>query len=441
MISILLNIVLVSNGIVSLITPWIGIVLAFLFAVMAPQNIWWWAFVNVRPIYFILLPTLVGTGVLILKNKIRYDQINNRIIYCILILWLCFTISYYFGPYVKVFNKYRFYDVEFMFQSLQKTYVTFLVGAILIDNVKKLKVFSLVIIITVVYMTYWANAQYLFYGKYGRLHGPTPLIGSSIYSDENNFAVLFVVGIPFIFYLGKFIKNKTFKWVIWSVVPFGWHAIFLTGSRGALLGIAAVLLLYAFRNRNKIIGIGAILFFMIFFVWQAGDIMKERSATIDEFSTEESAASRIEAWKAAIGMMMAHPITGVGIASFGQAFKDFSKIEPRIAHNTFFQIGGEWGIPAAITYVTLITILIYHLILNSRFFRSKPLYDKDSFILYINEACLLGLVGFVVCSFFLSLEKFEIFYYLIIIGNCIYVHTLRCKIANRKLRSYHNKTK
>ena len=38
---------------------------------------------------------------------------------------------------------------------------------------------------------------------------------------------------------------------------------------------------------------------------------------------------------------------------------------------------------------------------------------------WINEATLAALSGFVVCAFFLSLQKFEIFWYLCVIVNAL----------------------
>ena len=48
----------------------------------------------------------------------------------------------------------------FMFSSVQKTFLTYFVAVLLIDNVQKLKWLALALVFTVVYMTYWANARY-----------------------------------------------------------------------------------------------------------------------------------------------------------------------------------------------------------------------------------------------------------------------------------------
>ncbi len=413
----LLYLLFAANAALSLVRPWIGVVLAYVISVMGPQYIWWWWFPDIRPALLVTLPMLCGFAISMLRGKVDYSGLNTKGNWCVAILWLSSVVAFYFGPYVDVHNDYRFYEPEVMFASWQKTCLLYLIGVLLIDNHRKLKAMSAVILITVAYMVYWANAQYFLYGKFGRLHGPMDLVGGGIYGDENNFAVLFVVGIPFLLYFGLYVKRRMLSWMAWALIPFAWHAVFLTASRGALVGIAAVLLVFVMRLRNRAAGALVVAAFLGAFAWQAGDLMKSRSATISEYENEDSAASRIRAWEAAIGMMATHPITGVGFASFGQAFPDFSDIPPRIAHNTFFQIGGEWGVIAGGAYLILIFSTLNRLRKNGNRLRTLTSTDVGKLYYYINEACLLGLTGFFVCALFLSLQQYEVLYLLLLIAN------------------------
>lgn len=423
--TLLLYLVLGLNALVSLVQPWIGAVLAYLVAVLTPHNIWWWAFQDLRPLLWVLVPTLVGFVLAVFRGVVDFSGFNTRLNFCVFALWLGFTVSFYCGPYVWVYNDYRFYDPDFMFSSLQKTYITYFVAVALIDNQKKLKFLAATMVLTTLYMIYWANDQYFFQGRYGRMHGPVPLGGYSIYSDENNFAVLFVTGLPFLFYFCRYISNKLVAYGVLLFIPFGWHAIFLTGSRGALLGTAAVLLVFLLRSEKKFVGLLVMLCFVGAFAWQAGSVMKSRSLSMASQEEDTSSTGRIDAWKAAIAMMLEHPITGVGFASFGQAFPDFSDKTPRIAHNTFFQIGGEWGIACGITYLVLVFSTLGRLGRNGKRLRGLVGTEEGRLHYCLNEACLLALTGFFVCSLFLSLEKYEIFYYLLLVANRTLVGSAR----------------
>lgn len=419
--AVLVYLLLFFNAIVAIAEPWIGVVFAYFVTLLTPQNIWWWAFDGLRPSFWIVVPALAGVALAAVRGKLDFSRFNTKLNWCMFTLWLCLTNAYYFGPFVDVVNQYRFFEPDWMYSTIQKTYLLYFVAVLVLDSRRKLKVAALVMVATTLYMTYWANAQYLFYGEYGRLKGPIPLDGSSsIYADENIFAVLFVVGFPFVYYFGEHFRSRLVRWGMIGVVLLSWHAIFLTASRGALLGIVAVLVTYLLRAQRKAVGIVVLCVFGLAFTFQAGDIMKERSRTISEYESETSATQRLDAWQAALAMMVDHPISGVGLASFGQAFPSYSDAKPKIAHNTFFQIGGEWGVVAAAAYLMLMLSTLNRLRKNGNALRSLRQSSDEARTYYcVNEACLLGLVGLFTCSMFLSLENFEVMYYLLAVSNSV----------------------
>jgi putative inorganic carbon (HCO3(-)) transporter len=416
MVRALVMLLLGTNALVAVARPWVGVVLAYLIAILTPQTIWWWAFDGIRPSLFVVAPTLLGFAVALVAGRLDYSRVRTRLNACMLILWISFTVAYLFGPYVNVMSDWRFYDPAAQFSMLTKAFVTYFVAVILLDNTDKLKYAAMVIVITAIYMTYWANAQYFVYNHFGRLNGPTSLFGESIYFDENVFAVLFVVGMPFLYYFGRYLQNRILRWAVWLVIPLSWHAVFLTASRGALLAIGAVLMVFVMRLEKKIYGVLIVIGFMVAFAWQAGDVMKSRSATITTFEQEHSATSRLDAWDAAVKMMATHPITGVGFASFGQAYQYFSPTRPRVAHNTFFQVGAEWGVIAGFTYLFLMFSTLNRLRKMGKRLREVDT-DEGRLHYYLNDASMLALVGIFVCSMFLSLDRFELFYFLLLLAN------------------------
>jgi O-antigen ligase len=149
--------------------------------------------------------------------------------------------------------------------------------------------------------------------------------------------------------------------------------------------------------------------------------MKNRAITILEYKTESSAASRLEAWGAAINMIKNHPFAGVGISSFGPAFPDHSNHEPRDAHNTFFIIAAESGLIAGLVYLLIIISNIRILWKNTNDLEYKKTELNSSFGYYFNEAVLVSFVGLIIGSLFLSLHIFEIFYFLCMLINSVYV--------------------
>lgn len=344
MINFLLYALLSCNAVVALWKPWVGVVVGYVFAIFGPQFIWFWAFEGVRPVYYAVLPTLSGFGFAVLNRKVDLRLLKEPINICMLLLWAAALVSYACGPYVNMPSRYRWFDPGIILNNLSNIFIFYFVSVLLLDEVSKLKWASLPILMATCYLIYWANEMYFSGYWYGRLSGPSDLTGSGPYIDENVFAMLFVTGLPFVYYLGWFVRSRILRILVWLIIPLGWHAIFLTGSRGGLVGLGVIVLVAALRSPKKFVGFLLVPLFVAAFFWQGGPVMKERVGTISDYQKETSAQTRLEAWEAGLGMILKHPITGVGVASFGVAFPDFSDKHPRAAHNTLVQIAAEWGV-------------------------------------------------------------------------------------------------
>ena len=392
-------------------------VASYLLIILRPQDIWWWNFQGTRAVFIILLPTIAGFVIDLSRGKLIFEPVKNRINFYLLILWLFFALSYFFGPYIGVNSSRWWLQPDWAFSVINKIFILYFIACFYVNDEEKVKYLVLVTIVSIIYLIYWTNAQYFIYHRYGRIGGPTGFSGGSVYGDQNVFAMFFVTTLPFLYYYGLYIKNKYLRYVLWLLIPFGWHAIFLTGSRGGLLGLGITICIIAYRSPKKFIGLVIIPLFIVAYVWQAGQVMKERARTIDAYHTESSAEGRLQAWKAAINMIEAYPITGVGLAAFGVAFPDYSSKEPREAHNTFFQISAESGLIAGIMYLLVILESVKNLNFNSKILKAKS--DKINLLFLTNEAVLTALIGFSVCSMFLSLQLVEIFYFLCVLVNAL----------------------
>ncbi len=401
-------------GICALFRPWIGVCAAYLIVVLTPQSIWPWNFYGIRPFFYIAVPTFIGFIFLLFRGKIDFSFWKTKISFFLALTWLFIILSYFFGPYVN--REHFIFDPQDIFKQVNKTFFFYFLAVLLIDNPKKLKVLSLVMLLSTIYMIYWANDQYLSRSYFGRLHGPIPPTGGGIYKDENAFAMLFVTGLPFIYYFGFLFKKTFLRLLLWLIIPLGWHAAFLTGSRGGLLGLGTIVFTASLRSTHKFIGFLLIPALIVAYVWQGGSVLKERAKTIKSYEEETSAQSRLYAWSIAIKMIRDHPFTGVGFSSFMEAFTDYSDRRPMVAHNTFFQLMSESGVFAGLSFIMLFFFLFKDL------FNNKLLIYKDNspdilFLCYLNESLFVSFFGFLICSLFLSLEKFEILFFLFVLAN------------------------
>ncbi|WDP90756.1 MAG: O-antigen ligase family protein [Desulfobacter sp.] len=427
---LLLLITLVFTALKAILHPWAGIVAYYLLSFLGPQYIWYWNFEGLRVTLITSIFTMIGVFISIIRGKYNYKFLMNGHNLVIMFLWLFIFISYYCGPYVSADSSSGL-SSQRIFYITNIIFLLFFFAVLEMNTISKLRYLTIVLSISTIYLIYWANLQYFsqnwkqFY--LGRLMGPSNINGSGMYKDENIFAVLFVVGLPFIFYWGKEL-NKWFQYGLWAIIPMGWHAVFLTGSRGGLLGILTVIFCELVLSRKKVFVLPIILFFVLFYHWQAGNVLSERTTTIVNFEGESSAENRLYAWAGGLRMALAFPLTGVGLGGFANAGPEFYG-RSMVAHNTFVQYAAESGIGAGIAYILIIVFFFKHswklhyyclLYKNDQVFQKINLYNKAS---------TTSFSGLVVCSIFLSLNIYDLFFILVLYNNALYNIALRHKLA------------
>ncbi len=419
----LLFLIIIATSGATFLRPWIGPLGYYMLAIFGPQYIWWWNFEGLRVSFFIAAATISAFCISVMQGKLNYNLLFTKPNLAVIMLWMALVISYFAGPYVDsaMLNSQQGSPLRFLYEA-NKIFLFYFISVLLIDDLKKANVFSWIIIIATIYLIYWANSQYFSQNWYafqlGRLKGPGGMAGTSPYSDENAFAMLFVTGLPFLFYYGLYQLKGLKRFLLWLIIPLGWHAIFLTGSRGGLVGIVATLFLGMMFSNHKKIAVLLIPAFLIAFQWQSGDLLKDRSQTIVDYEGEDSAETRIEAWAAALNMLQSNPIAGVGIGSFIIAMPNFSDKQPRATHSTPFQFAAEAGYPALLAYCYIIWAFFrWSFKIRKRLLNHRDKFpDKDwPILMYLNEAGLVSFFGLFVCALFLSLNYYEIFFFLLIL--------------------------
>ena len=140
-----------------------------------------------------------------------------------------------------------------------------------------------------------------------------------------------------------------------------------TQSRGASLALAGSLGFLWWVGERKLRGVFLLGIVAIGILSFAPPEYLQRMESISEYEQEESAMSRIVAWKTGMRMVQKYPITGVGAGHFpvalGREFRPpewgTQNLPWMTAHSMYFLIIGELGIPG---FVCLMTILVGNMI-------------------------------------------------------------------------------
>lgn len=394
--------------------PWVGVAFYYLTAILGPQFIWYWVFRDFRAQMYVAVATIAGTLFSLLRGRIDFSILWQKQNLKLLVMCISMNISNMVSEFSYDARLMQTMNPDYLVSMVNKILVFYLVAIFLIDDIKKYKVLNYLFVMIIVYYTYWANNEYFTgsasFMENGRLSGPVSANQGGIYMDENAFAMLFVVGIPYLYFLGMHSRNLAVKAILLCAIPWAWHAIFLTASRMALLGVVVVSAYIAVKSKSKALVIVMCAGFVVALLWQGRalvdrvDYTRAKSAG----SASEPVDPRIISWGVGLRMMWDHPVFGVGAGKFISAFSLYSDTRPHVAHNTFLQWGAESGVMSGLMY-----LLIVYKVLRSG--RERPEEEKvhDSFVAAGQNAVRGAMWGFFLCSMFLDLAYFETFYFLI----------------------------
>jgi O-antigen ligase len=205
--------------------------------------------------------------------------------------------------------------------------------------------------------------------------------GLGFLNDPNDFGQLMVMVLPFLWGLmerGRRMRNVIVA--IPGVVLL--YAIYLTQSRGAMLGCLVLFAIALYR----VIGLVRLGLLLAIVGGAAGSLLVGgRGFTTQEASADE----RIEAWWAGVQMLYSHPVFGVG-------YGGFQEHHYITAHNSFVLCFAELGLVGYFFWVGMLVLAykgvsqVLDLAPAGSEERKQALQFRSSF------------AGFMVCAWFLS---------------------------------------
>jgi O-antigen ligase len=251
-------------------------------------------------------------------------------------------------------------------------------------------------------------------------------LGSLIYYDANDFALVMVCTIPFAFYfLGKGQKGTRRLAAIVALAMF-LTAMVKSGSRGGFIGLVVVvgyiLIFYrAMPSRTRLlITVGGLVLFFGF----ASDKYWTMMSTILHPTTDYNYTSnegRVEVWKRGASYMIHNPVMGVGVAAYPMAEGESDLalalqaqgkgFKWSVAHNSFLETGAELGIPGLAVFIAILVVTAVSLSRISRRGRWSRWVSMRE--ISLAQVLIATIVGFAVCGIFVSAEYFAYLYFLL----------------------------
>ena len=390
--------------------PHIAVCAYYVMSILAPQAIWPWVFEGIPAFQLTAGTVLLAFVFSLLTKKIDLQIYKHKQNVLLALLFLLVNLSNWLSPF-KSFSAAT--SAELVLDTFNTIILLYFVSLPFLATEAGLKWAVGVFIATITYYVYWSNLAYLSYDmskfNQGRLMGPM----GSPYRDENKFAVLFVVGAPFLLFGAAYLRSSIQKLVCGAVLLLTWHSIFLTGSRGALLATVVSTLFAAKLIKSEKLGWLLVAVFAIVVVDQGAESFGRTSETIAAAQEEEDKPidPRISSWTAGMGFMIEHPLLGVGVQRFQEATREYYPDRlPYVAHNTLIDVAAENGLIAGGIFLYLYWMHFTSFIKS----HSEPNKLPDIHE-YLNNACITSLTGFYVSSMFLDMLIYEVFYFLLLV--------------------------
>jgi len=184
-------------------------------------------------------------------------------------------------------------------------------------------------------------------------------------------------------------------------------AILETQSRGGLLGIVAVLGVFAARriqSKAVLFGGGAAGLIVLFIA--AGVSGRQSGGAAEAGAIDESAMGRLEAWVAAWRMAVGRPLTGVGLNCYVANFffySDYWEGFAKAVHSTWLAVLAEGGFPAFVVFIWMCVRVVRTVLAASAALAPAQAgtgYQPAAYAMA--QAVLAGMAGFIVSGTFLT---------------------------------------
>jgi probable O-glycosylation ligase (exosortase A-associated) len=276
--------------------------------------------------------------------------------------------------------------------------------------------FRLLLIVTALSVGFYGFKGGLFVlmngGQYMVLGPP-----ASFFESNNELGLVLNMSLPLLLVLAKEEEHVWRRRLLWATFFLTMLAVPFTYSRGAVLGLAAVLAMLFLRARRRVIvvalAIGAVVAFSLF----VPSRWTERMETLEAVRSDESAQLRLMSWQVAYDIAVDRPVFGGGFKVFTHRttydiyLPEYPRAFGHDAHSIYFNLLGEHGWIGLGLFLGLVGCIFGTLRKLRRTGQSHP---QLGWVASYSHMLQASLVAYLVTGAFLSAAYFDLAYQLFV---------------------------
>ncbi len=381
----------------SLFNPFLGLLVYICFAIVRPQDMWFWSVPAGNYSRIVAIGLLLG-WVMRAFGDWRFGR-ARPIVIALLCYWLWAGVGAVLAPHQE--------EALSFVEDISKIVLPFLVGITTIDSARKLKQLAWVIVLSQGYVAFELNQAY--YAGWNRVYYEG--FGSM---DNNSVAISMVTCVGLAFFLGLQTERWWRKGIAFVCALLMMHVVMFAFSRGGMLALVVtggISFLLIKKTPVHYVALAAVI---LLGIRLSGKEVTERFMT--SFAPEEkrdfSAESRLTLWKDCVDVTLKHPVFGVGPKQWGFAAVEYGWKQGKMAHSLWLQTAAELGIPGF-----LFLVLFYALaVARSWKLLRRPPAGVDPWLADAGRMVVAAIIGFAVSAQFVSLWGLETPFYVVLIG-------------------------
>jgi O-antigen ligase len=189
-----------------------------------------------------------------------------------------------------------------------------------------------------------------------------------MYLGANDYGLLLTCSLPIFLKTAEYSNRWLIKGTLYAFAALIVYQVFLTGSRGSMIGTTVVLAL-AFWMRmdsQKAVRVALVVLSLAVMAIVGGQKLQELRP--DEGERQASSETRLDAWAGCGRMVLWNPL-GVGFEQAREYIRDYGMDISIPPHNTYVKIAAEAGIIGFIAYVGILYLIINRLMKIEYFYR------------------------------------------------------------------------
>lgn len=379
--------------------PYIGVIMWSWIGYMNPHRLSWGFAADFPFAMIIALVTLAG--LLFSRETKKIPWTRETITLLLFIIWMGITTLFAIHPEAAQLQYEKVVKIQLM------TFITL----ILMTDRHRLELLLWTIVVSLGFYGVKGGIFTLLTGGGYHVLGP---LGTFI-GGNNELGLALIMTVPLMRYLQLQAKQAIVRYGMLIAMGLTVVAILGTQSRGALVGLAFMMLFLVWKSRKRFAFLVLLLCAAPLAFMFMPESWHDRMGTIQNYEEDKSATGRINAWQFAFNLAKDRPLTGGGYESFTRDLFAIYAPDPSAvhdAHSIYFEVLGEHGFVGLALFLSLLWFTWRSASQVMKMTADKP---EGQWMSDMARMVQVSVMGYAASGAFLGLAYFDFFYHLVAI--------------------------